>query len=79
MKNINKKEIESWIIKYDTDCDHLFIRRKVLPKDARLFMTKGGYLVYLTPKKEVVGVMLEWFSAEIESWTKKLNKGYFEI
>ena len=68
-----KKEIDKWEIEYEKDTDTLFVSRKVIPKDARLIMINNGYSVYVNKKKEIVGIIIEYFTTEAKEMLKNLK------
>ena len=63
---MNNKEPLKWKTSYDSISDILYITREKLPKGAVLCNINDGYSVYITKKKKIVGIAIEYFSSETE-------------
>lgn len=56
---ISKKE--NWIVILDRDEDTLFFAPKRIPREAELFHVNDEFSIYLDSKKQVRGLMVEYY------------------
>jgi len=51
----------NWVLSLDRDEDAMFYSKSVIPKGSELFQITDDFAIYLDKKKNVQGVMLEYF------------------
>ena len=64
---------EGWVFHYDKDSDSLAIRKPTLSEDARKKYIDDEFAFYLTPKNDIQGLFLEYFTSNFISHHKNFR------
>lgn len=65
---------QKWDFIYDSEVDNFYLVPNSVPRDAQLFSLNDEVSLYLNKDKEVVGLMIEYFSSNFTEHKKEYKE-----
>jgi len=69
-----RAETDKWKVLYDKELDNLYYVPPKLPHNTWLFDLNNEIALYVTPKNDVVGIFIEYFSSNFTEHQKEYKK-----